>query len=230
MLSAAMYLLAHSLLLTLHLAGNTGSFPRPLSAQEERDCVARMLAGDIAARNRLVEHNLRLVAHIVKKYYAQSDEQDDLVSVGTIGLIKGVSSYRPEKGVRLATYAAKCVENEILMYFRGRRKLQGEVSLNDSLDADGVGEALSLLDVVGVEDTMYLDIQARDDCLRVRRLVREYLTEREREVITARYGLDGRAPRTQREVAAGLGISRSYISRIEKRALQKLEEALGTRE
>ena len=230
MLSAAMYLLAHSLLLTLHLAGNTGSFPRPLSAQEERDCVARMLAGDIAARNRLVEHNLRLVAHIVKKYYAQSDEQDDLVSVGTIGLIKGVSSYRPEKGVRRATDAAKCVENEILMYFRGRRKLQGEVSLNDSLDADGDGEALSLLDVVGVEDTMYLDIQARDDCLRVRRLVREYLTEREREVITARYGLDGRAPRTQREVAAGLGISRSYISRIEKRALQKLEEALGTRE
>ena len=132
--------------------------------------------------------------------------------------------------MRLATYAAKCVENEILMYFRGRRKLQGEVSLNDSLDADGDGEALSLLDVVGVEDTMYLDIQARDDCLRVRRLVREYLTEREREVITARYGLDGRAPRTQREVAAGLGISRSYISRIEKRALQKLEEALGTRE
>lgn len=230
MLSAAMYLLAHSLLLTLHLAGNTGSFPRPLSAQEERDCVARMLAGDIAARNRLVEHNLRLVAHIAKKYYAQSDEQDDLVSVGTIGLIKGVSSYRPEKGVRLATYAAKCVENEILMYFRGRRKLQGEVSLNDSLDADGDGEALSLLDVVGVEDTMYLDIQARDDCLRVRRLVRECLTAREREVITARYGLDGRAPRTQREVAAGLGISRSYISRIEKRALQKLEEALGTRE
>ncbi len=116
------------------------------------------------------------------------------------------------------------------MYFRGRRKLQGEVSLNDSLDADGDGEALSLLDVVGVEDTMYLDIQARDDCLRVRRLVRECLTEREREVITARYGLDGRAPRTQREVAVGLGISRSYISRIEKRALQKLEEALGTRE
>lgn len=230
MLSAAMYLLAHSLLLTLHLAGNTGSFPRPLSAQEERDCVARMLAGDIAARNRLVEHNLRLVAHIVKKYYAQSDEQDDLVSVGTIGLIKGVSSYRPEKGVRLATYAAKCVENEILMYFRGRRKLQGEVSLNDSLDSDADGESLYLMDVVGVEDTMYLDIQDRDDCLRVRRLVHECLTEREEEVIISRYGLGGRMPRTQREVAKKLGISRSYVSRIEKRALQKLEEALGERE
>lgn len=114
MLSAALYLLAHSLLLTLHLTGNTGSFPRPLSAREERDCVERMLAGDLNARNTLVEHNLRLVAHIVKKYYTQSNEQDDLVSIGTIGLIKGVSSYRPEKGVRLATYAAKCVENTIL--------------------------------------------------------------------------------------------------------------------
>ena len=114
MLSAALYLLAHSLLLTLHLAGNPGSFPRPLSAREERDCVERMLAGDLNARNTLVEHNLRLVAHIVKKYYTQSNEQDDLVSIGTIGLIKGVSSYRPEKGVRLATYAAKCVENAIL--------------------------------------------------------------------------------------------------------------------
>ena len=121
MLSAAIYLLAHSLLLSLHLAGNTGSFPRPLSAQEERDCVARMLAGDLEARNTLVEHNLRLVAHIVKKYYTQCDEQDDLVSIGTIGLIKGVSSYRPEKGVRLATYAAKCIENAILSQRNNRR-------------------------------------------------------------------------------------------------------------
>lgn len=123
MLSAALYLLAHSLLLTLHLAGNTGSFPRPLSAREERDCVERMLAGDLNARNTLVEHNLRLVAHIVKKYYTQSNEQDDLVSIGTIGLIKGVSSYRPEKGVRLATYAAKCVENAILS-LRNNRQLR----------------------------------------------------------------------------------------------------------
>lgn len=121
MLSAALYLLAHSLLLTLHLAGNTGSFPRPLSAREERDCVERMLAGDLNARNTLVEHNLRLVAHIVKKYYTQSNEQDDLVSIGTIGLIKGVSSYRPEKGVRLATYAAKCVENAILSQRNNQR-------------------------------------------------------------------------------------------------------------
>ena len=215
MLSIALYLLTHAMLLSLHLSG--GSFPRPLSAQEEKKYVERMLAGGIEARNVLVEHNLRLVAHIAKKYYTQSDEQDDLISIGTIGLIKGVSSYRPEKGTRLATYAAKCVENEILMYFRSRKKLQGEVSLND-------------MDVVGVEDTMYLDIQDRDDCLRVRRLVHECLTEREEEVIISRYGLGGRMPRTQREVAKKLGISRSYVSRIEKRALQKLEEALGERE
>ena len=118
MLSAAVYLLTHSLLLSLHLAGNTGSFPKPLSAKEERECVERMLTGDIEARNVLIEHNLRLVAHIVKKYYTQTDEQDDLISIGTIGLIKGISSYRPEKGTRLATYAARCVENAILSQAR----------------------------------------------------------------------------------------------------------------
>ena len=151
--------------------------------------------------------------HMLKKYYSQNSEQDDLISIGTIGLIKGVSSYRPEKGTRLATYAAKCVENEILMYFRSRKKAQGEVSLNDSLDSDSDGESLYLMDVVGVEDTMYLDIQDRDDCLRVRKLVHECLTEREEEVITSRYGLGGKMPRTQREVAKKLGISRSYVSR-----------------
>ena len=227
MVSVALTLLAHAMLLSLHLS--SGSFPRPLSAKEERACVARMLEGDMDARNTLIEHNLRLVAHVVKKYYTRTEEQDDLVSVGTIGLIKGVSSYRPEKGTRLATYAAKCIENEILMYFRSRKKLQGEISLNDTLDADSDGDALSFLDVVGVEDTMYLDIQDRDDCLLVRKLVRDCLTEREREVITMRYGLGDKMPRTQREVAQKLGISRSYVSRIEKRALQKLEEAFGER-
>lgn len=227
MVSVALTLLAHAMLLSLHLSN--GSFPRPLSAKEERACVARMLEGDMDARNTLIEHNLRLVAHVVKKYYTRTEEQDDLVSIGTIGLIKGISSYRPEKGTRLATYAAKCIENEILMYFRSRKKLQGEISLNDTLDADADGDALSFLDVVGVEDTMYLDIQDRDDCLLVRKLVRDCLTEREREVVTMRYGLGGKMPRTQREVAQKLGISRSYVSRIEKRALQKLEEAFGER-
>ena len=206
------------------------SFPTPLSAKEEEHYLKLHEQGDKEARRILIERNLRLVAYLVKKYNSSDLPQEDLISIGTIGLIKGVSSYRPEKGTRLATYAAKCVENEILMYFRSRKKLQGEVSLNDSLDSDADGESLYLMDVVGVEDTMYLDIQDRDDCLRVRRLVHECLTEREEEVIISRYGLGGRMPRTQREVAKKLGISRSYVSRIEKRALQKLEEALGERE
>ena len=227
-LSLLQFFATKFLFLALHL--ESGSFPRPLSPQEEIKTFSALREGDPSAREKLIRHNLRLVAHIAKKYYTQSDEQDDLISIGTIGLIKGVSSYRPEKGTRLATYAAKCVENEILMYFRSRKKLQGEVSLNDSLDSDADGESLYLMDVVGVEDTMYLDIQDRDDCLRVRRLVHECLTEREEEVIISRYGLGGRMPRTQREVAKKLGISRSYVSRIEKRALQKLEEALGERE
>lgn len=213
MLSAALYLLTHSLLLSLHLAGNTGSFPKPLSAKEERACVERMLAGDVEARNVLIEHNLRLVAHIVKKYYTQTDEQDDLISIGTIGLIKGISSYRPEKGTRLATYAARCVENEILMYFRARKKLQSEVSLNESIDTDKDGNSLYLMDIVGVDDTMYADIQDRDDSILIRRLVKECLTEREAQIISLRYGLGGAAPRTQREIAEQLGISRSYVSR-----------------
>ena len=230
MLASAFLLLLNGAFLSLRLGAGSGSFPRPLPAKEERRCVERWMQGDLEARNTLIEHNLRLVAHIIKKYYTSESEQDDLISIGTVGLIKGVSSYRPEKGTRLATYAAKCVENEILMYFRSRKKIQGEVSLNDSLDSDADGESLYLMDVVGVEDTMYLDIQDRDDCLRVRKLVHECLTEREEEVIISRYGLGGRMPRTQREVAKKLGISRSYVSRIEKRALQKLEEALGERE
>ncbi len=227
MLSAAIYLLTHSILLSLHLSGGAGSFPKPLSAAEERECLARFASGDIAARNTLIEHNLRLVAHVVKKYYAQESEQDDLISIGTIGLIKGISSFKPEKNTRLATYAAKCIENEILMYFRSRKKAQNEVSLSDTLETDKDGNALSLLDVVGVDDTMYADLQDKEDCVRVRALVREVLTPREREIISLRYGLGGHLPRTQREIAAKLGISRSYISRIEKRALEKLEEALG---
>lgn len=228
MLSAVVWLLTNSMLLSLHLSGGAGSFPRPLSAEEEKNCVERALAGDEQARATLIEHNLRLVSHIVKKYYTQSDDQDDLVSIGTIGLIKAVSSYRPEKGARLATYAARCIENEILMYFRARRKVQGEISLSESIDADKDGNALYLMDVVGTDEDLYADLADREDKLLIRRLVRECLTEREREVIAARYGFGGTVL-TQRDVAARLGISRSYVSRIEKRALEKLEAALGER-
>lgn len=227
MLSAAIYLLTNSLLLSLHLAGNAGSFPKPLSAAEERDYLERFANGDMEARNVLIEHNLRLVAHIVKKYYTQESEQDDLISIGTIGLIKGISSFKPERNTRLATYAAKCIENEILMYFRSRKKSQNEVSLSDSIDTDQDGNSLYLMDIVGVDDTMYADLQDKEDCVLIRKLVRECLTPREEEIVSLRYGLGGHMPRTQREIAAKLGISRSYVSRIEKRALEKLEDALG---
>lgn len=229
MMSAALLLLTNSLFLTLHLAGNPGSFPRPLSAREERECLERCAAGDLDARNELVEHNLRLVAHIVKKYYAQSDEQDDLISIGTIGLIKAVNTFRPDRNIRLATYAARCIENEILMHFRSRRKSQGDVSLNDAVEGDGDGESLYLLDMIGTEDTLLSDLQSREDGLLLRRLVGECLTEREADVIRSRYGLEGRVPKTQRQIAEQYGISRSYVSRIEKKALEKLEQALRGR-
>ena len=226
MLSAALLLLANSLFLTLRLTGNPGSFPKPLSAKEEQLYLERSLAGDLEARNILVEHNLRLVAHIIKKYYTQSAEQEDLISIGTIGLIKAVDTFRPDRKIRLATYASRCVENEVLMYFRSRKKLQSEVSLSDTIESDTAGNALCLMDVVGSDDTMLSDMADREEQIRIRQLVDSCLTEREAEVIRRRYGLGGYLPQTQRQVAAVFGISRSYVSRIEKRALGKLETAL----
>lgn len=171
--------------------------------------------------------SLFLLLSTLKKYYTQTVDQEDLISIGTIGLIKGISSYKPEKNVRLATYAARCIENEILMFFRSQKKLQGEVSLSETLETDKDGNNLFLIDVVGVEDTMLDDLDTRESHIRVRQLVDECLTEREADIIRQRYGLGGKVPRTQRELAAEYGISRSYVSRIEKRALGKLEEALG---
>ena len=227
MISAALLLLSQSLFFSLHLSGNPGSFPQPLSAREEKEYLDLWAQGDLEARNRLVEHNLRLVAHIIKKYYTQADNQDDLISIGTIGLIKAVNTIRSDKNIRLATYASRCIENEILMYFRSQRKLQGEVSLSDTIETDGSGDSLYLLDVVGTDDTMLSDLQDKENCLMVRRAVQECLTEREADIIRRRYGLDGFTPQTQRQVAAHYGISRSYVSRLEKRALEKLEQAIG---
>lgn len=212
MLSAALLLFANTLLFSLRLSGS-GSFPKPLSAAEEREWLDRYAKGDPEARNVLIERNLRLVAHIIKKYYTQNGDQEDLISIGTIGLIKGISSFDPSKGARLATYAARCIENEILMYFRGQKKLQGEVSLSDSIESDKEGNALQLMDVVGVDDTMLEDIHDRDSALKLRQLVQECLTQRESEIIRLRYGLGGTVPLTQREVAVSFGISRSYVSR-----------------
>jgi RNA polymerase sporulation-specific sigma factor len=221
----SLLLIANTLLFSLRISG-TGSFPKPLSAAEEREWLARYATGDPEARTVLIERNLRLVAHIIKKYYTQNADQEDLISIGTIGLIKGISSFNPSKGARLATYAARCIENEILMYFRAQKKLQSEVSLSDSIDSDQEGDALQLMDVVGVEDTLLEDLYDRDSALRLRTLVQTILTPREAEIIRLRYGLGGTIPLTQREVAASFGISRSYVSRIEKRALEKLRAAL----
>lgn len=161
-----------------------------------------------------------------KKYYTQTGEVDDLISIGTIGLIKAVNTYRPDKKIKLATYAARCIENEILMYLRKTKKLAGEVSLSETLDTDGDGSNLSILDLIRVDDDMLEELDTRDACRKVRICVERVLDERERKVIVGRYGLDGNPPRTQREIAAQCGISRSYISRIEKKALKKLEEAM----
>ena len=226
MFPAALLLFANTLLFSLRLSSG-GSFPKPLSAGEEQMWLERFSKGDSEARNVLIERNLRLVAHIVKKYYTVSGDQEDLISIGTIGLIKGISSFDPSKGARLATYAARCIENEILMYFRAQKKQQNEVSLSDSIDSDKEGNALQLMDIVGVDDTMLEDLHDRESAQALHRLVRERLNSREGEIIRLRYGLGGTIPLTQREVATAFGISRSYVSRIEKKALEKLREGLG---
>ena len=226
MVETAFILLMNSILLMLRIAPGD-SFPKPLSRAEEQEYLARWAQGDVEARNLLVEHNLRLVAHIMKKYYTQTDDVDDLISIGTIGLIKGVNTYKPDKGVRLATYASRCIENEILMHFRSRKKSAGDVSLSDALDVDGDGSGLSIMDVVAQEDDMAERIGNAELCQELLRSIETSLTKREARIIRLRYGLDGAAPMTQKETAQLCGISRSYVSRIEKKALEKLRLSLG---
>ncbi len=214
-------LLSKMVFMALHVV-NVGSFPRPLSAAREREClVAYREQGDMAARNELIEHNLRLVAHIIKKYYNRTGDQDDLISIGTIGLIKAVNTFDYQKGIRLATYASRCVENEILMYFRAGKKSAQDVSISEPIDGERDGQQLTLQDVLAAEDTMAEDVELRVGSACLQRYMAEVLDERERQVIAWRYGL-GCEERTQRDVARELGISRSYISRIEKKALEKL--------
>lgn len=222
MLPTTIFLLANVLYLTLRVSPVSGSFPRPLSSKEEEIAIARAAAGDREAKDILIRHNLRLVAHIVKKYYASRADQDDLISIGTIGLIKAVNSYQPEKKIKLATYSARCIENEILMYFRSLRRQATEVSLSDSIDSDKEGNPLSFLDILSCEDHTQEDLEQDEQQRLLRRFIEECLTPRERRVLELRYGLSGAGPMPQREVADVCGISRSYISRIEKKALGKL--------
>ena len=207
------FLLEHLSFFMLRVAPAAGSFPRPLSPAEEQEALRAMKAGDARARERLIEHNLRLVAHVVKKYYAAREDQDDLISIGTIGLIKAVSTYDPEKKIRLATYACRCIENEILMYFRAQRKQSQEVSLSEPIDSDGDGTSISLLDVIACDDRMLEEIELSDRQALLYRYLDQALEDREREILTLRYGLGGGEPLTQRDTARRFGISRSYVSR-----------------
>lgn len=205
---------------------SSGSFPKPLTEEEETRYLERFKAGDEDARNILIEHNLRLVAHIVKKYYTQSKNQDDLTSIGTIGLIKAIDSFDAENGARFATYASKCIQNEILMYFRSSKKTGMEVSLNETIDTDKDGNPLTYMDVISVDDTIAEELDIKISGELASKIIDKYLTEREREIIVLRYGLSNYEPLTQREIAVKLGISRSYVSRIEKSALEKIKHRM----
>ena len=222
---SALLLLLHTLCYPLRL-GSTGSFPRPLKAEEEQAYLERLAQGDLEARNKLVEHNLRLVSHILKKYYVQASDQDDLISVGTIGLIKAIDSFNIDNGARFATYAGKCLQNEILMYFRAQKKQSMENSLSDAVDVDKDGNPLAYMDILSVDDDIIDEIDLRIRSAKLYKAISEKLDDRERTVITLRYGLNGGRCYTQREVAERLGISRSYVSRIEKVALEKIRESL----
>lgn len=210
----------HLLFFALHIEG--GSFPKPLSAAKEKKCFHQMAQGDDKARDMLIEHNLRLVAHIIKKYYSSTNDQDDLISIGTIGLIKAVGTFDYEKGARFATYASRCIENEILMHFRNIKKTAGDVYISDVLDTDKDGNSLSLLDVIADEVSIVDTIDSKFKAEQLREAVKKQLNGREKQIIIMRYGLGGSHPLTQREVAKQLGISRSYVSRIEKKALLSL--------
>jgi len=222
---AGLWLMLGTLMYSLQLS--TGSFPKPLTAAEEQHYLQLAAQGDLEARNILIERNLRLVAHIMKKYYAQEADQDDLISIGTIGLIKGVTTFDPSKGARLATYAARCVENEILMHFRSQKKSSQDVSLSDLIETGADGASLALMDVVSDNEDLLDRVSTREDLRRLCIAIDNVLTPQERQVIIYRYGLGGSKPLRQREVAKHTGISRSYVSRIEKKALQKLKTALS---
>lgn len=216
-------ILQNILLFALHI-GNPGSFPKPLSEEDEKKYLEKAAEGDAKARNELIEHNLRLVSHIVKKYYSVVSDPDDLVSVGTIGLIKGIDSYNYKKGTRLATYAAKCVENEVLMYFRSLKKTAQDVSINEPIDVDSEGNPLTFMDVMSEDDTIADDLDTKIKSRQLYSYVEGIEDEREKQIIILRYGLYGHKELTQREIAKRFNISRSYVSRIEKRVIEHLRE------
>ncbi len=205
----------------------SNGFPPPLSKEEEAKLFEEMAGGNRRARDKLIEHNLRLVSHIIRKYYSSYENPDELLSVGSLGLIKAVDSFKPGFGTRFATYCAKCVQNEILMFFRSKKKRGNEVSLGDQIDIDKDGNPLTYLDIISVEESIESDLDLKEHIVKIRELVDTALLPREKEIIVLRYGLKGYQPKTQREVARYMGISRSYVSRIEKKALEKMRDAFG---
>lgn len=222
--------LSHIVFLFLHVTGS-GAFPKALTAAQEKKCLEEMAAGSKQARRTLIEHNLRLVAHIVKKYYINNgNDQEDLISIGTIGLIKAIDSFDLGKGIRLSSYASKCIENEILMFFRSGKKSAQDVSINEPIDTDKDGNALTILDTMAVEDTILDNIDVRMKSEKLYGFIDQVLGQREKDIVCMRYGLRGCSPMPQRVVAKKLGISRSYVSRIEKKALEKLRAEFGDEE
>lgn len=206
----------------LHIQ-NTSSFPKPLSPKEETEMLERMKNGDKNARGILIERNLRLVSHIIKKYYSKTNDTDDLISIGTIGLIKAIDTFKADKGTRLATYASRCIENEILMHFRSGKKQSNDVYLNDTLEVDKDGNPLTIEDTVSCDDDLAEDLEKKVQWEKVAEIIKNMEDEREKEIIILRYGLNNTKPLTQREVAQRLNISRSYVSRIEKKVLKDIK-------
>ena len=211
------------LFFALHIK-NGNSFPPALSAKEEQQLLNEFKNGSVKAKNKLVEHNLRLVAHIVKKYYSENEEQDDLISIGTIGLIKAINSFDSSKGIKLATFASRCIENEILMYFRTKKKNSQEMSINEPIDIDSEGNPLTLIDIISRDDDIADDIDLKIKTEKLYRFVEEIKDEREKTIIILRYGLYNTVPLTQNQVAKRLNISRSYVSRIEKKIIERLRQ------
>ncbi len=217
-------LLSNIICFILHVT-DADNFPKPLSKKEETKAIEEMKNGNDEAKKLLIEHNLRLVAHVVKKYYTQTD-YDDLISIGTIGLIKGINSFNPDKNAKLATYCARCIENEILMHFRSTKKQTGEISFDEPIDTDSEGNPLTLMDVIAIEDTIVDDIDTKNKLIKMINIIRNMPENRDKEILILRYGLNGKPPLTQREVAKKMKISRSYVSRIEKRILTDFKNLL----
>lgn len=221
--------LCNMLYLALHVTGSS-SFPKPLSKEEEEECLRRIQQGDQQAKDQLIEHNLRLVAHIIKKYYASYRDQEDLISIGTIGLIKAASSFNSSKGTKFATYASRCIENEILMYFRQKKKSMQDVSISDPIDIDKDGNSITLMDIVQDDENILDSIDLSLQSQKLYYFLEHRLEPREQKILAYRYGLYNLRPLPQREVAKKLDISRSYVSRIEKKALEKLKGCFESKE